>query len=115
MSDLAIDREHRVSPVEQFFDLVFAFAFAQVTALWLQQPSWGGFARGLLALAVLWWVWASYAWLTNRRGCRGGSRVGCAARRDGFVAAPGRARGFRSGSARTRSEPRRLSAGRQPP
>jgi low temperature requirement protein LtrA len=65
MSDLAIDREHRVSPIELFFDLVFAFAFAQVTTLWLEQPSWGGFARGLLALAVLWWVWASYAWLTN--------------------------------------------------
>jgi low temperature requirement protein LtrA len=65
MSDLAVEREHRVSPVELFFDLVFAFAFAQVTTLWIDHASWGGFGRGLLALAVLWWVWASYAWLTN--------------------------------------------------
>ncbi|HEY2542498.1 MAG TPA: low temperature requirement protein A [Gaiellaceae bacterium] len=57
--------EHRVSPVELFFDLVFVFGFTQVTTLWLEHPSWGGLARGLLVLAVLWWAWASFAWLTN--------------------------------------------------
>jgi low temperature requirement protein LtrA len=65
MSDLAVEREHRVSPIELFFDLVFVFAFTQVTTLWLEQRSWEGLGRGLLVLAVLWWVWASYAWLTN--------------------------------------------------
>lgn len=65
MSELAVEREHRVSPIELFFDLVFAFAFAQVTTLWLEQSSWAGLGRGLLVLGVLWWVWASYAWLTN--------------------------------------------------
>ncbi len=65
MSELAVQREHRVSPIELFFDLVFAFAFTQVTTLWLEQSSWAGLGRGLLVLAVLWWVWASYAWLTN--------------------------------------------------
>ena len=65
MSELAVEREHRVSPIELFFDLVFAFAFTQVTTLWLEQSSWAGLGRGLLVLAVLWWVWASYAWLTN--------------------------------------------------
>jgi len=65
MSDLAVEREHRVSPIELFFDLVFVFAFTQVTTLWLEQRSWDGLGRGLLVLAVLWWVWASYAWLTN--------------------------------------------------
>jgi low temperature requirement protein LtrA len=65
VSELAVEREQRVSPVELFFDLVFVFAFTQVTTLWHEQSSWGGFGRGLLVLAVLWWVWASYAWLTN--------------------------------------------------
>jgi low temperature requirement protein LtrA len=65
MSELTLEREHRVSPIELFFDLVFVFAFTQVTTLWLEQHSWGGLGRGLLVLAVLWWVWASYAWLTN--------------------------------------------------
>jgi low temperature requirement protein LtrA len=65
VSDFAIEREHRVSPIELFFDLVFVFAFTQVTTLWLEQSSWAGLGRGLLVLAVLWWVWAGYAWLTN--------------------------------------------------
>jgi low temperature requirement protein LtrA len=65
VSPLRIEREHRVSPVELFFDLVFVFAFTQVTTLWVEQPSWTGLGRGLLVLAALWWVWASYAWLTN--------------------------------------------------
>lgn len=65
MSNLFIEREHRVAPTELFFDLVFVFAFTQVTSLWLEHETWGGLARGLLVLAVLWWVWASYSWLTN--------------------------------------------------
>ena len=65
MSDFAVEREQRVSPIELFFDLVFVFAFTQVTTLWLEQSSWAGLGRGLLVLAVLWWVWAGYAWLTN--------------------------------------------------
>jgi low temperature requirement protein LtrA len=65
VSEFAVEREHRVSPIELFFDLVFVFAFTQVTTLWLDDSSWAGLGRGLLVLAVLWWVWASYAWLTN--------------------------------------------------
>ena len=65
MSELVLEREHRVSPIELFFDLVFVFALTQVTTLWFEQTSWAGLGRGLLVLAVLWWVWASYAWLTN--------------------------------------------------
>jgi low temperature requirement protein LtrA len=65
VSELALEREHRVSPIELFFDLVFVFALTQVTTLWLEQSSWAGLGRGLLVLAILWWVWASYAWLTN--------------------------------------------------
>src|ERR1700739_165883 len=59
------ERERRVSSVELFFDLVFVFAFTQVTTFGLEHTSWGGLGRGLLVLLVLWWVWASYAWLTN--------------------------------------------------
>ena len=59
------ERERRVSSIELFFDLVFVFAFTQVTTFWLEHTSWGGLGRGLLVLLVLWWAWASYAWLTN--------------------------------------------------
>ncbi len=55
----------RVTPLELFFDLVFVLALTQCTALMAADPTWGGLAKGLLALAVLWWAWVGYAWLTS--------------------------------------------------
>src|SRR5258705_6346774 len=57
--------EDRVTPLELFFDLVFVLAITQCTALMAADPSWGGLARGLLVLGVLWWCWVGYAWLTS--------------------------------------------------
>jgi low temperature requirement protein LtrA len=57
--------EERVTPLELFFDLVFVLALTQCTALMADEPTWGGLAKGLLALAVLWWSWVGYAWLTS--------------------------------------------------
>src|SRR6266487_4680200 len=65
MSAQNVEHEHPVTPLELFFDLVFVFAFTQVTTLLSDDPTWGGLGRGLLVLAALWWIWASYAWLTN--------------------------------------------------
>ena len=65
MSEQNVEYEHPVTPLELFFDLVFVFAFTQVTTLLSDDPTWGGLGRGLLVLAALWWIWASYAWLTN--------------------------------------------------
>ena len=65
MSDQQVEQEHPVTPLELYFDLVFVFAFTQVTTLLSDDPTWGGLGRGLLILAALWWAWAGYAWLTN--------------------------------------------------
>jgi low temperature requirement protein LtrA len=65
VSEQIAESEHRVTPLELFFDLVFVFAFTQVTTLLYEDVTWAGLGRGLLVLAVLWWAWASYAWLTN--------------------------------------------------
>jgi low temperature requirement protein LtrA len=54
-----------VTPLELFFDLVFAFAFTQVTTVLSDNSTWSGLGHGLLILGVLWWAWAAYAWLTN--------------------------------------------------
>jgi len=62
---MAAAQEKRVAPLELFFDLVFVFALTQVTALMADDPHWDGLGRGMLVLAVLWWAWAAYAWLTN--------------------------------------------------
>ena len=65
MPATAVDQEHRVSPRELFFDLVFVFAFTQVSTLLANNPTFAGIGRGVLVLAALWWAWAAYAWLTN--------------------------------------------------
>ena len=57
--------EERVTPLELFFDLIFVFALTQVTGLVVEDPTWAGLVKGVLALGVLWWAWAAYAWLTN--------------------------------------------------
>jgi low temperature requirement protein LtrA len=61
----AVDHEHRVSPRELFFDLVFVFAFTQVTTLLTDDATFAGIGRGVLVLAALWWPWTAYAWLMN--------------------------------------------------
>src|SRR5215211_8539910 len=57
--------EHRVTPLELFFDLAMVFAFTQVTRLLADDPTWGGLLRGMLVLGALWWAWEVYAWLTS--------------------------------------------------
>jgi low temperature requirement protein LtrA len=63
--DHLAESEHRVTPLELFFDLVFVFGITQVTSLMSEDPTWQGLARGLLLLAALWWAWTAYAWLTS--------------------------------------------------
>ena len=57
--------EAKVTPLELFFDLVFVFAFTQVTFLMAEKPTWTGLGEGMLVLAAVWWGWGAYAWLTN--------------------------------------------------
>jgi low temperature requirement protein LtrA len=65
MAATAVEHEHRVTPRELFFDLVFVFAFTQVATLLSDDPTFAGIGRGVLVLAALWWTWSAYAWLTN--------------------------------------------------
>src|SRR5919198_1489758 len=65
MAATAVEREHSVTPRELFFDLVFVFAFTQVTTLLAHDPTFAGIGRGVLVIAALWWPWTAYAWLTN--------------------------------------------------
>ena len=62
----AVLREgERVTPLELFFDLVFVLALTQCTTLIVREPTWLGIAKGTIVLAVLWWSWVGYAWLTS--------------------------------------------------
>ena len=63
--ETAAEEERKTSYLELFFDLVFVFAFTQVTALILEDTTPRGFARAALVLAMVWWAWSAYAWMTN--------------------------------------------------
>ncbi len=66
----AVEHRHRANrgkavTLELFFDLVFVFAFTQVTALLAKDLTWTGLGRGLAVLALLWWAWVGYSWLAS--------------------------------------------------
>jgi low temperature requirement protein LtrA len=58
-------RERRTSPVELLWDLVFAFAVTQVITLLVDDPTWRGFGRSMLVLALVWWAWSAFVWVAN--------------------------------------------------
>jgi low temperature requirement protein LtrA len=60
------DDGHRVTSFELFFDLVFVFAFTQVTQLMADDATGRGAVRGLVLMALLWFAWCSYSWLGNQ-------------------------------------------------
>lgn len=67
----------RATPLELFFDLVYVFAFTQVTHLMADGENIRSVFAGLAVLGVLWWSWASHAWLANQQiADRGAVRIG---------------------------------------
>lgn len=61
----AREAELRVSPLELFFDLVFVFTVTQLTASLTHHLTAGGLLRVLVMLAVIWWMYDAFIWLTN--------------------------------------------------
>ena len=58
----------RVSTLELFFDLVFVFAITQVSHLFGEAHGALDIGRAVLVLAVVWWMYGGYAWLTSNVG-----------------------------------------------
>ncbi len=59
------DQGKAASTLELFFDLVFVFAFTQVTSFLVDHLTWVGLVRGAAILAAVWWAWVVYSWLTG--------------------------------------------------
>ncbi|MEV4544264.1 low temperature requirement protein A [Micromonospora echinaurantiaca] len=57
------ERFSGVTPKELFLDLVYVFAFIQVTELMTAVPNARGLFEGVVVLTLLWWSWSCYAWL----------------------------------------------------
>ncbi|KRE31006.1 low temperature requirement protein A [Agromyces sp. Soil535] len=56
----------RVTTFELFFDLVYVFAFTQVSRLMADTHSAFGIMQALVVLALMWWTWVAYGWLANQ-------------------------------------------------
>jgi low temperature requirement protein LtrA len=57
----------RVTTLELFFDLVFAFTLTQLASLLASGFTAADVARVMLIFGLLWWMYEGYAWLTNAR------------------------------------------------
>lgn len=55
----------RVSPLELFLDLVFVFTVTQLTGSLAHHLTVGGLAQVVVMLAVIWWMYDAFIWLTN--------------------------------------------------
>jgi low temperature requirement protein LtrA len=62
----ATSEDHRATPFELFFDLVYVFAVTQVAGYMAHEHSAHGVLQGLLLLTLLWWTWSGYTWLGNQ-------------------------------------------------
>ncbi len=62
----------QVTTLELFFDLVYAFAFTQVTALMAHGEAPGSVLDGIVVLSLLWFSWCSFTWLANQARPTGG-------------------------------------------
>lgn len=60
------DDTARVTTFELFFDLVYVFAFTQVSRLMAETHSAFGILQALIVLGLLWWTWCAYSWLANQ-------------------------------------------------
>ena len=84
----SLRQEDRVLPLELFFDLVFVLAITQCTTLMSHNTTWEGLGQGMLVLALLWWSWTAYAWLTSVVDPEeGGVRIALFAAMAGFLIA----------------------------
>ena len=61
------DTPVRVTTLELFFDLVFAFTLTQLASLLEHDFNPSGALEVLLVFGVLWWMYGGYAWLSNLR------------------------------------------------
>jgi low temperature requirement protein LtrA len=65
LRDRGEDRVVRVTNMELFFDLVYVFAFTQLSELLYEHLTWQGGAETAVIFVALWWSWDYTAWATG--------------------------------------------------
>ena len=56
----------RVTTFELFFDLVYVFAFTQVSRLMAETHSGTGILQAMIVLSLMWWTWVGFSWIGNQ-------------------------------------------------
>jgi len=60
-----LTEDFTADPVELFFDLAYVFAFSQLVALLIEEPTWAGVGKAALLFALLWLPWQQLTWAAN--------------------------------------------------
>jgi low temperature requirement protein LtrA len=78
--------DERASTLELFLDLVFVFTVTQLTGLVSHPAGLADYGRAVLILAVTWWMYDGYVWLTGNVSMRPAiNRIGIFAGMAGFL------------------------------
>jgi low temperature requirement protein LtrA len=64
-SNLDHQPDLKVSTLELFFDLIFVFTITQLSELVIEAHTFFEWVRIPALLAIIWWMYAGYVWLTN--------------------------------------------------
>ena len=83
MAGPAPEEAVRVSSLELFFDLVFVFTVTQLTTVLVDRPDLAGLARVVIVLALVFYMYGGYAWLTNAIAVDRGRATACCCWADG--------------------------------
>ena len=60
-----LTEDFTADPVELFFDLAYVFAFSQLVALLIHEPTWAGAGKAALLFGLLWLPWQQLTWAAN--------------------------------------------------
>ena len=60
-----VTEDFTADPVELFFDLAYVFAFSQLVALLINEPTWAGAGKAALLFSLLWLPWQQLTWAAN--------------------------------------------------
>ena len=60
-----LTEDFTADPVELFFDLAYVFAFSQLVALLIADPTWAGVGKAALLFGLLWLPWQQLTWAAN--------------------------------------------------
>lgn len=59
------DERYEVTPIELFFDLIYAFALSQITGFLILDISWIAVLKAVILLSAIYMVWAYTSWSTT--------------------------------------------------